>query len=334
MRCGDQPEVDLARLRRSQALELPFLKHAQQLGLQLERQVADFIEKERPPVCDLETPMTWIHGAGECAALVAEQLALDQRGRQRRAVDADERALASRAPIVQRPREQLLARACIACQEHRRVGGRDLHHPGEALAQGRTFSDDFVKSLQMLDFLAQVHVLGTHPPRQPIDLASKLVKRRFLFRAKHGRRHAFRNQAQRLNNLRAECGGRLRRGPSQRARHVAPYGHRHGNVGPDGDAVRRVQKTASIRREISGDVGQHEGLALKKLLGAPGNRVEVVDIRLRQPGAIRDVHDIERRASGRADAQAGALDVEHADDLAQHVVDNGPNLIRRNANEG
>src|SRR4029453_5075778 len=81
---GDQPEVNLARLRRSQALELPFLKHAQELGLQLERQGADFIEKERPPVSDFETPVTWIHGAGECTALVAEQLALDQRGWKRR----------------------------------------------------------------------------------------------------------------------------------------------------------------------------------------------------------------------------------------------------------
>src|SRR5262245_17461560 len=78
---GNQPEVDLAGLRRSQTLELPFLKHAQQLSLQLKRKIADFIEEKRPAVGDLETAMTWIHGARERTALVAEQLALDQRGR-------------------------------------------------------------------------------------------------------------------------------------------------------------------------------------------------------------------------------------------------------------
>ena len=60
--------------------------------------------------------------AGKCAPLVAEQLALDERGRKRRAVHADERALASRAPLVQGAREQLLPRPRVAGQKDRRVG--------------------------------------------------------------------------------------------------------------------------------------------------------------------------------------------------------------------
>ena len=56
--------------------------------------------------------------AGERAALVAEQLALEQVLRDRGGVDGDERAARARAVLVQRTRDQLLARARLAGDEH------------------------------------------------------------------------------------------------------------------------------------------------------------------------------------------------------------------------
>ncbi len=62
--------------------------------------------------------------AGERAALVAEQLALEQRLGDRGAVHRDERLAARRAFVVDAAREQLLAGARLAHDQHRRQAAR------------------------------------------------------------------------------------------------------------------------------------------------------------------------------------------------------------------
>src|SRR2546423_1853450 len=74
------------------ARQLSELEHAQQLRLQLERQLADLVEEQRAAARALERAGAPAIGAGERALLVAEELALDQRRRQRCAVDREERA--------------------------------------------------------------------------------------------------------------------------------------------------------------------------------------------------------------------------------------------------
>ena len=64
--------------------------------------------------------------AGERAALVTEQLALDQLGWNRGAVDLDERPRRERALAVDVRGEQLLAGSRFAGQQHAGVGPRDL----------------------------------------------------------------------------------------------------------------------------------------------------------------------------------------------------------------
>ena len=54
MRGRHQAHVHLDRLRAAEALELLLLQHAQQLGLQLRRDVADLVEEQRPLVRQLE----------------------------------------------------------------------------------------------------------------------------------------------------------------------------------------------------------------------------------------------------------------------------------------
>ena len=67
------------------------LQHAQHLGLRLQAHVADLVEEDRAAVRQLELAAAVGHGAGERAAHVAEQLALDQLLGNRRAVHLDER---------------------------------------------------------------------------------------------------------------------------------------------------------------------------------------------------------------------------------------------------
>jgi hypothetical protein len=91
---GDDPHVDLTgRSRRPRTLAL--LQRAQQLGLQRERHLADLVEQQRAAVGRAKKP-SLARRAGERALLVAEQLALEQRLGDRRAVDRDERLVACR----------------------------------------------------------------------------------------------------------------------------------------------------------------------------------------------------------------------------------------------
>ena len=78
------------------------LQHAQHLGLRLQAHVADLVEEDRAAVGRLEHAAPLGHRAGERAALVAEQLALDQLLGNRRAVDLDERAVPPAAARVDR----------------------------------------------------------------------------------------------------------------------------------------------------------------------------------------------------------------------------------------
>ena len=91
--------VDLrSALAAAEARDLALLQHAQQLGLQLERHVGDLVEQQRAALGDCSNlPARLLGGAGEGAALVAEQLALEQLARDRRAVERDERPAASAA---------------------------------------------------------------------------------------------------------------------------------------------------------------------------------------------------------------------------------------------
>ncbi len=50
----DQAHIDLVLAVRADALQLPVLQHAQQLGLHDERQFADFVEKERAAIGQFE----------------------------------------------------------------------------------------------------------------------------------------------------------------------------------------------------------------------------------------------------------------------------------------
>jgi hypothetical protein len=59
-------------------VELAVGQDAQQAGLEFRRHVADFVEKQRAAVGLLEAPPARGGGAGEGAALVAEQFGFEQ----------------------------------------------------------------------------------------------------------------------------------------------------------------------------------------------------------------------------------------------------------------
>ncbi len=77
----DDADVDADRVRGADAFEHPLLQHAQQLGLHVERDVADLVEEQRAAVGQLESAHLVAMGAGEGPLDVTEQLALQEAGR-------------------------------------------------------------------------------------------------------------------------------------------------------------------------------------------------------------------------------------------------------------
>ena len=73
---------------RTESLDLAGLQHTKQLHLDLLRKLSHLVEKERAAVGELEPADPLGCRAREGAPLVSEQLAFDERRRQRPAVDA------------------------------------------------------------------------------------------------------------------------------------------------------------------------------------------------------------------------------------------------------
>src|ERR1700704_2837530 len=102
-------------------------------------EIADLVEKDRAVMRRFELSDLELVRAGEGAPLVPEQLAFEQLARHRRAVDLDVRAGSASGEMMDRPCDQLLAGAGLACDEHGDVdtGGLSedlarLHHLGAA----------------------------------------------------------------------------------------------------------------------------------------------------------------------------------------------------------
>ena len=93
-----------------------------------------FVEEHRPALGHLEQAGFGGLGVGEGAALVTEQLALEQLGGEGGAVELDERRRGARAAVVQGPRQQLFAGPGFAGDQYRGVAVR--HDPGSTLERG------------------------------------------------------------------------------------------------------------------------------------------------------------------------------------------------------
>ena len=79
--------------------------------------------------------------ARECAADMTEELGLEEVLRNRRAVDADERAVRSRARPMDRARDDFLPGAAFTGDEHGRIVLGNARHQGQRLAHGAALGD-------------------------------------------------------------------------------------------------------------------------------------------------------------------------------------------------
>ena len=124
MRRGEDPHIDGDSAPAAELLDLTFLQHAKQLRLQHERNVAHFVEEDRATARQLEFSRPGLDAGGH-AALDAEELRLQQRLRQRGAVDGHEWLVFPRRIAVDEPRHHLLAGSRFAPNENVGLTGSD-----------------------------------------------------------------------------------------------------------------------------------------------------------------------------------------------------------------
>jgi hypothetical protein len=123
---GDDADVRLQHSGAAEPLELALLQDAQELGLGRQGHVAHLVEEQHAARRQLDLARLGELRAGEGAALIAEQLRLEQLLGQRRTVQGDERGVLARGRLMDEAGDDLLAGARLAADQHGRVGGGHL----------------------------------------------------------------------------------------------------------------------------------------------------------------------------------------------------------------
>src|ERR1700678_2615904 len=106
--------------------ELLFLQDAQELGLQVERQLADFVKEGGAAISHFNQTSLGGCGAGERAFDVAEQLTLHERADQGGTIDGNERT--NGLNLMYRTRDYFLASTSFAEEQNRPAATAELFH--------------------------------------------------------------------------------------------------------------------------------------------------------------------------------------------------------------
>jgi hypothetical protein len=122
IRGGDHPHIDRNYAAASQPLDLLFLEDAQEFGLEFEREISDFIEKQRSSVGSLKAPHGLCNGTGKSAALMSEKFTFEQCTRNRRAINRHEAVLPAWAGVVNPLCDDFFAAARFALNQNAAIG--------------------------------------------------------------------------------------------------------------------------------------------------------------------------------------------------------------------
>src|SRR5690606_26438034 len=167
---ADQTNVDRHGLVRTDPRHLAGLERAQQFALQAEAEIPDLVQEQGSTRGEFETPGSVFPRIGERTLLVAEQLAFKQRFSDRAHVDGYKAVVVSQRPLMNRARDQLLARPVFPQDQDVGIRPRNLVDQGEYSLDRGTLADDFAK--RPADLLFE-HFLGLP---QLVDLIVTLLQ--------------------------------------------------------------------------------------------------------------------------------------------------------------
>ena len=108
------------------AMDFILLEKAQQLGLDLDGDIADFVQEQGAAVRAANDAEEIAVRAGEGALAIAEQLALEHVARDRGAVEGHEGVFGAIRRAMDDARERLFARTCFPADKNRQIARSDL----------------------------------------------------------------------------------------------------------------------------------------------------------------------------------------------------------------
>src|SRR5262245_22765037 len=100
--CRQNPDIDRGLFGAAQPPHFAVFQHPEQLGLEHDRHLSDFIEKESACIGQFEASFATGDRAGECPAFLAEEFGFHERFGNRRAVNRDEWARSAWTELVNR----------------------------------------------------------------------------------------------------------------------------------------------------------------------------------------------------------------------------------------
>jgi hypothetical protein len=118
---SDDADVDVVGAIAAHRAYVAELEHPEQLGLQIERHVADLVEQQCPAIGFQQQALAGMAGAGEASAHVAEELSLEKLLRNRGGVHGHERMRRAGAAGVDGASHELLTHSRFARNQHRRA---------------------------------------------------------------------------------------------------------------------------------------------------------------------------------------------------------------------
>ena len=130
---GKDAHVHTVCLRRTDALHFAGLEHTQQLGLEIERDIRNLVEKKRAPSGHLETAHAVHLGIREGPANVAKEFAFEHALRQTTRVDGHHRSGGAPGEGVKGLSDHLFASPVLTRYEHIRIR---WPHPRHHLQHG------------------------------------------------------------------------------------------------------------------------------------------------------------------------------------------------------
>ena len=134
---GNDADVERHRLLAADPLDLSFLQHAQQLGLQAHLHLGHFVEEQGAILCLFELAGLRLLRPGESPFFIAEQGGFEQAIRNGGAVDGNERPHLARRIAMNEASDHFLANARFSGKQHRGIGLGDALGNGKQFAAGR-----------------------------------------------------------------------------------------------------------------------------------------------------------------------------------------------------
>src|ERR1041385_7117925 len=155
IRRGDDAHRAAAVLAPAHAPETAALERSQEPRLELEWQLADFVQEQRPSVRTFESPRVSRHRARERSALVSEELALRQVRCDGAAIEYDERPAATLAEHMDRVCENVLAGAGFSDERERQLRYGKTFERFEHAAHRRGYRNEIAESTDAIRLFAR-----------------------------------------------------------------------------------------------------------------------------------------------------------------------------------